>query len=107
MANNNIVIEQLLDQWDSKVRQTTETFKSLGSKHAMQPVAPGRNRVIYLLGHLLAVQDRLFDAMELGDAIYPELDHLFLAPQHASNVYPPFEELLCKWWWSMTCWLKN
>lgn len=91
------MIEQLMDRWDSKVRQTTTTFELLGTRCEMLPVAPGRNRVIYLLGHLLAVQDHLYDALELGDAMYPELDYLFLLPQHTSNDYPPFEELLCKW----------
>ena len=44
----------------------------------LQEVAPGRNRVIYLLGHLVAVNDRLLPLLGLGERLYPELDEAFL-----------------------------
>jgi hypothetical protein len=97
METNHFMIDQLLDQWENKIRETTELFVSLGRESAMEPVSPGKNRVIYLLGHLVAVHDLLFEALELGGRSYGQYDQLFLTPQHASNAYPDYGLLLKNW----------
>jgi hypothetical protein len=94
MESNNFMINQLLDQWENKIRETTELFESLDEQLA---VSPGKNRVIYLLGHLLAIHDRLFEALELDERSYPEYDELFLTPQHPANNYPAYKLLLQQW----------
>jgi len=93
----DFMIDLILDQWENKIIETTEVFGSIGAQNAMQPVAPGKNRVIYLLGHLIAVHDRLFEALNLNERRYPEYDEMFLTPQHPSNQYPAYELLLEQW----------
>ena len=88
---------QLLDMWRNKIHESTEMFESLGANMAMEPVAPGKNRVIYLLGHLLVIHDAIFDSLELGKRRYAHYDVLFLTPQHPANAYPPFGLLLQEW----------
>jgi hypothetical protein len=41
-------------------------------------VAPGKNRLIYLWGHLIAVHDGMFPILGLGDRLHRELDAIFL-----------------------------
>ena len=41
-------------------------------------VAPGRNRVYYLVGHLAAINDRLSPMLGIGERLHPELDRLFI-----------------------------
>jgi hypothetical protein len=40
-------------------------------------VAPGKNRLYYLMGHLAATHDRLFPLLRLGQRLHPELDNQF------------------------------
>ena len=37
------------------------------------------NRVLYLLGHLTAMHDRMFPLLGLGDRLHPELDEPYIA----------------------------
>lgn len=91
------MIEQLLEVWENKIKETTEIFELLGERRAMKPVAPGKNRLIYLLGHLLVIHDGIFETLEVGKRRYTHYDDLFLTPQHPANVYPPYGLLLQQW----------
>lgn len=92
-----VMINQVLTLWNSKVGQITDTFKTLGAGHALTQVAPGRNTVIYLLGHFIAVHDRIIEALELGERRYVGYDAVFLKPAVAGSVYPDYDVLLQQW----------
>jgi hypothetical protein len=53
-------------------------FAAFSDDELQQEVAPGRNRVFYLLGHLTAVHDRMFPLLGLGERLYEQLDPPFL-----------------------------
>jgi len=97
MQKDKIIIDQLLGQWDNTIEKITQQFDSLGSWAIELEVAPGRNRVRYIIGHLLVFQDRIIEAMELGERFFPELDELFTKPQSKDAVYPDYIELREKW----------
>jgi hypothetical protein len=80
MSHEKTIVELALNQLQGKV-----------------PVAPNRNTVGYLLGHLVAVHDKLLEGLSLGERLHPEWDSLFLAPQQAGAAYPPYPELLGAW----------
>ena len=64
----------------------------------MQQVAPGRNRAIYLLGHLIAANDSMLPMFMLGDRLYPELEADFLTnPDKPETNMPSISELKGKW----------
>ncbi|MCU1260844.1 MAG: hypothetical protein JWO80_3729 [Bryobacterales bacterium] len=42
-------------------------------------IAPGKNRIMYLWGHLAAVHDGMFSVLRLGERLHPELDAVFIA----------------------------
>ncbi len=50
----------------------------MNDEELLREVAPGRNRVFYLMGHLTAVHDRLLPMLGLGERLHPELDDDFL-----------------------------
>jgi hypothetical protein len=63
-----------------------------------KPVAAGKNRVIYLLGHLVAVHDGMIPLLNLGTRHYPQLDALFVqAPDNPETEMPPAAELRRHW----------
>jgi hypothetical protein len=67
-----------LRAWQLAVDRLDQLFSALRDEELQTEVAPGRNRIFYLLGHLTAVHDRLFPLLGLGDRLHPELDEEFL-----------------------------
>jgi hypothetical protein len=61
------------------ISRLARTLSSLSDDELQLEVAPGRNRVYYILGHLTAFHDRLLPQLGLGKRLYPELDNLFVA----------------------------
>jgi hypothetical protein len=96
MNHEKTIVELVLNQLKGKVEQTTAVFTTLGAEAAQQ-VAPDRNTVGYLLGHLVAVHDKLLEGLSLGERLHPEWDSLFLAPQQDGSAYPAYQELLGAW----------
>ena len=43
-----------------------------------EEIAPGKNRILYLLGHLTAVHDRMLPLLGVGARLHQELDQDFL-----------------------------
>src|SRR6478736_3361983 len=64
--------------WTGAITSLDKQFASLTDEQLQQEIAPGRNRVFYLLGHLTAVHDRMLPLLRLGDRLHPELDKPFL-----------------------------
>jgi len=97
MNHENTIVDLIVNQFEGKLQQTTAVFNALGAEAAQLPVAPNRNTVGYLLGHLVAVHDKLLEGLSLGQRLHPEWDGLFLAPQQDGPAYPAYQELLGAW----------
>ena len=82
MSTNGSVETQLVDSalrtWQQAVDRATKLFSSLSEQELEREVAPGKNRLIYLWGHLLAVSDAMYAQLRLGERLHPEFDALFL-----------------------------
>lgn len=64
----------------------------------MMEIAPGKNRVVYLLGHLVAVHDAMLSLLGLGERKYAHLDEAFLkSPDKAIETIPSVAELRDAW----------
>ncbi len=74
----DVMVQNALAAWKQTTGQIDKTLAALDDEGLQREVAPGRNRVYYLLGHLTAVSDRLFPLMRLGERLHPELDEAFL-----------------------------
>jgi DinB superfamily len=78
MDAENVVVRNALNSWKQVLAQTDKTLAAFGDEELQREVAPGRNRVYYLLGHLTAVHDRMFDAVRVGSRLHSELDEQFI-----------------------------
>lgn len=88
----------VLDAWYTQVKQADDLFNSLSDDQLKQEVAPGRNRGVYLLGHLTAVHDRMLPLLTLGDQRYPNLYKTFVqSPDKADADLPSIEDLRNYW----------
>jgi hypothetical protein len=84
--NQDLFIFMVQSAWNSHIKRTDALIDSLTDEQMMQTVSPGRNRVIYLAGHLAAVHDRMMELLELGARKYPELDAAFINNPDGSAV---------------------
>ena len=78
MTNEEILGVTVLNLWKLVINRFNKTLSELSDEHLQRQVAPGRNRVFYLLGHLTAMHDRMFPLLGLGDRLHPELDDAYI-----------------------------
>ena len=98
MEQQQAIIKQLLTQWNKDVSAMTGIFEAQGEANALKEVAPGRNTVMYLLGHMLAVHDRLPEALDAGERSFKDLDQAFLDDADSKGSYPAtYSQLLAGW----------
>ena len=78
MNQQELFVFMVMSAWNSHVKRTDLLFESLTDEQMMQPVAPGKNRVVYLAGHLAAVNDGMIKLLGIGERLYPQLDDAFI-----------------------------
>ena len=97
MTKEEIAIKMVLDAWQTHVKRVDDLFNSLSDEQLMQEIAPGRNRGIYLLGHLAAVHDRMLPLLGLGSTLHPELWEPFVERADKEAELPAAEEVRRYW----------
>ncbi len=94
----DLFIATVLSNLEVAVKRASRTFDAYSDEELLQPIAAGKNRVVYLLGHLTAVQDRMLPLLGLGEQQYPPLDDLFISkPDNAATALPPIPDLRRHW----------
>ena len=78
MTNEELFAKTTINTWKLVVDRLDQMFSSLPDEELQMEIAPGRNRVYYLLGHLTAVHDRLLPLLGFGKRLYPDLDDAFI-----------------------------
>jgi len=97
-AQQELFIKMVIDAWHTQVKQTDDLFNSLSDDQLFGEIAPGKNRGIYLLGHLTAVHDRMLPLLGFGDQRYPTLYKIFLESADKTVVDIPSAEDLRNYW---------
>jgi hypothetical protein len=98
MTTPELFAKSALLNWEQAIGRASAFFDKCTDDELLQPVAPGKNRVIYLLGHLAAVHDRMLPLLNIGDRHYPHLDEVFVtSPDNASASLPPARDLRKAW----------
>ena len=91
-------VKMALNGWEGAIKRTDTLLNGLSDETLMNEISPGRNRGIYLLGHLIAVHDALPVILGLGEKRYPELEAVFLAsPDKSGQEMPPISTLREYW----------
>ena len=98
MTSESILIKMVLDAWHTYIKRTDELFDSLSDEQLLKEIAPGRNRGIYLLGHLAAVHDRMLPLLELGNPLHPELWNPFVERPDKEVTELPTTQTLREYW---------
>lgn len=92
------LITQVISAWQLQNRRINNIINKLSETEFYRETAPGRNRGIYLLGHLIAVNDTMLPLFGFGDRLYPELDELFVHTPDKSGKAFPAPKILKGYW---------
>src|ERR1700743_1199895 len=88
----------VLQNWELALKRISAVFDRHSDADLLRPVAPGKNRVIYLLGHLISIHDNMMPLLGIGERRHLGLDALFLtSPDNPDAVYPPVQQLRSDW----------
>jgi len=79
MSTEISLIDAALRGWKSNVERVDKLFGILSLGQLEQQVTPGKNRLIYLWGHLAAVNDGLLPLLGIGERLHLELDAMFIS----------------------------
>jgi len=92
------LVTAALNSWKGNIERADRLFSPLNEEQLQKEVAPGKNRLIYLWGHLTAVHDRMLPLLGLGERLHPELDPLFItSPDRTFAKLPAAEEIKKAW----------
>src|SRR6202035_4444670 len=98
MTSHKLSVQVAINSWRLVVERANKIFSSLTEDELLKEVAPGRNRLIYVWGHLTAIHDAMFPILGLGERLHPELDALFVSsPDKTVAQLPPVGELRKYW----------
>jgi uncharacterized damage-inducible protein DinB len=98
VTSHKLSVEVAINSWRLVLERTNKAFSNLTDDQLLKEVAPGKNRLIYLWGHLTAVHDAMFPILGLGERLHPELDAIFVSsPDKAGAQLAPVAELRKYW----------
>src|ERR1700677_5202092 len=98
MGNEGSYVALGLKAWKAQIDRADKLFGGLSSEEVLREIAPGRNRLLYLWGHLTAIHDAMLPLLGLGKRLYPEFDVAFVInPDKSQTVTPSHEEIRRAW----------
>lgn len=98
MSVDQALIDSSIRNWNIHIERGTKAFDRMTEEQLQLEVSPGRNRVIYILGHLIAIHDALLPLLRISDRLYPELDRPFVSnPDRAVESGLTGNDLKLKW----------
>lgn len=78
LSNEELFVATAIKSWTNVISRLEKLLFSLRADDLQLEVAPGRNRVYWIIGHLAAHHDQLLPMLSIGERLYPELDELFI-----------------------------
>lgn len=88
----------VLDRWYGSIKNCNALIQNFTDEQWQSEVAPGKNRGIYLLGHLIAVHDDMLRLLDMGEKQYPELHKTFIAETDKAVAEIPTSTTLMGYW---------
>jgi len=97
MTSQQLAVKVAINSWKLVVERASKKFSALTEDQLLKEVAPGKNRLIYIWGHLTAIHDAMFPILGLGPRMHSELDDIFVANPDKVAQLPSASELKKYW----------
>jgi hypothetical protein len=98
MGNEGSCVALGLKVWKTQIDRADKLFGTLSSEEVLREIAPGRNRVLYLWGHLTAIHDAMLPLLGLRERLHPEFDVAFVSNPDKSRAGIPSHEQVRRAW---------
>jgi hypothetical protein len=98
MENEGAYVTLGLKVWKAQIDRADKLFRDLSSEDVLREIAPGRNRLLYLWGHLTAIHDAMLPLLRLSERLHPELDIAFVSNPDKSRADIPSHEQVRQAW---------
>lgn len=97
-TQKQLIVKPVLDAWNSRLETANKMFNSFTDEDLKKEVSPGRNRALYLLGHLAVVHDKMLPLLNFEPQLYAHLEDPFLnKPDRSVSEIPFAKELRSIW----------
>ncbi|MEO5943023.1 MAG: DinB family protein [Ferruginibacter sp.] len=98
MTTTDLTLKLVFDRWYASIKSCDTLLANLTDEILQKEIAPGKNRGIYLLGHLIAVHDDMLILLDMGEKLYPELNEPFIKlADSVSTPMPSIADLRAYW----------
>lgn len=84
--------------WTLNLARAEKIFLGRSDEALAAEIAPGKNRLVYLFGHLIAVHDGMLPLLGIGPRRHPELDAVFLTEADRTTTRLPSAAELTRLW---------
>jgi hypothetical protein len=98
VTNEELPVLTALNSWKLVIGRFDQNLAALTDEQLQKQVAPGKNRLFYVVGHLTAVHDRMFPMLGLGERLHPELDEPYITNPDRALIDPVSASDLKKAW---------
>lgn len=89
IREQDLFIATILKNWHLQVRRGKALLDSITEDEIMKEVAHGKNRGIYIVGHIVAYHDLLGEILGYGKRKYPPLQTIFIETADKSGLEMP------------------
>src|SRR6266478_2968994 len=72
MTSQQLAVKVAINSWKLVVERVGKKFSALTEEQLLKEVAPGKNRLIYIWGHLTAIHDAMFPILGLGPRMHSD-----------------------------------
>jgi hypothetical protein len=98
MDHLQLAIQTAIKAWDLQISRADKFFGSVDDASLTNEIVPGKNRISYLLGHLIAVNDNINAMFGLSERAYAHLDKPFVTnADRATDPEPDISTLRQDW----------
>jgi len=93
-----LFIKMVLDTWNTKLNGLDKLFAELSDEQLKKQIAPGKNTGVYLLGHMIAINNKMVPLLGLGEELNPDLYKTFVDTADMDIVERPSITVLRQEW---------
>jgi uncharacterized damage-inducible protein DinB len=97
MEQSRILVDMALKAWNQQISRAEKFFDAQSDEALEKEVAPGRNRISYLFGHLISSNDSMMTLFGFGERLYPAFDDIFSKNPDRVKQQPPASEIRNAW----------
>lgn len=98
MTKEELLSVTALNSWKLTIGRFDQNLAALADEQLQKQVAPDKNRLFYLVGHLTAMHDRMFPLLGLGERLHSELDDVYITNRDRMLADPVSASDLRKAW---------